>query len=797
MPEGEAVTGLVEREAELELLTQTLAGTRGGFGRAALFEAGAGLGKSRLVAAAADLAAATGMEVLMARGRELERGFPFGLATALLEHHWDGPQSDAVAALVADRRGWTASPVTESDPDDIVGQTYAAIHGLFGLVRSLSAGTGAPALAVIVDDVHHADSLSLRFLAYLGARISDLRVAVILTAGTNFPAVDERALSALRDAAGDAVLRPRALTAAGVGSVVRSRVPGADDALCEICATLTQGNPLFLTELLDELSRAGASVAAPKVQLVRDLTPDSWRRIVSSRLARLGPEAAAVAQALSVVGDGASIAHIAAVADLDVRSASRAADRLAETSLLAPEAPLSFVHPLLAAAIRGTVHGHRRAETELRAAAFGDRLGSAATADAASLSPMTGAPAPSQRVAIAQMAIASSLRAEPRTRVVNLALLAWHESLLDREPIDPSIPALLAAVLLAYDELELCLEIAERSRSATNLTRTPAAEAAAAYSRSWALYHQGRVRAALAAGRAAVATGSAPQQPAAHGALGAVAASLLELGRLDDAAGALSMLRTPEEVKPIDLPVLLDVRAQLQLAQSRPAAALQDALEAGRLAGTSHPGILAWRSTAALCHLSAGRAADAKRLAREELELARAADVTRVVIRDLRILARTTQNDQRLRWLEEGVDLGRSSPPRLEYARALVDLGSVLRRANRRADARKALIEAIELCGRLQAGPLAARAQEEFAATGPPPRPAADGLAALTPSERRIAVLAASGRTTRQIAAELYVTTKTVEFHLRHVYGKLGIPSTRAELTRAVREELSAPVELS
>ncbi len=55
-------------------------------------------------------------------------------------------------------------------------------------------------------------------------------------------------------------------------------------------------------------------------------------------------------------------------------------------------------------------------------------------------------------------------------------------------------------------------------------------------------------------------------------------------------------------------------------------------------------------------------------------------------------------------------------------------------------------------------------------------------MEALTPSERRVALLAAQGRTTRQIAAELFVTPKTVEFHLRHVYRKLGVPSTRADL---------------
>ena len=177
MPEGQIGTGLVEREAELDLIAQTLVGVSGGIGRLVLFEADTGLGKSRLSAAAADLAEVTGIGVLKARGRELERDFPFGVATSLLERHLAGLHGDGVAALLTDHHNWRTPTGAGADRDEIVCETYRAIHGLFGLVRSLSVATGAPALAVIVDDVHYADPLSLRFLAYLAARISDLRVA--------------------------------------------------------------------------------------------------------------------------------------------------------------------------------------------------------------------------------------------------------------------------------------------------------------------------------------------------------------------------------------------------------------------------------------------------------------------------------------------------------------------------------------------------------------------------------------------------------------------------------------------
>ena len=94
-------------------------------------------------------------------------------------------------------------------------------------------------------------------------------------------------------------------------------------------------------------------------------------------------------------------------------------------------------------------------------------------------------------------------------------------------------------------------------------------------------------------------------------------------------------------------------------------------------------------------------------------------------------------------------------------------------------------------CG---ARPLAGRAHAELAAAGGRPRrERRHGLDALTPSELRVARLAADGQTNRQIAHGLYVTLKTVETHLAHVYAKLGI-SRRGELPAALAgENLGVP----
>jgi DNA-binding NarL/FixJ family response regulator len=115
-----------------------------------------------------------------------------------------------------------------------------------------------------------------------------------------------------------------------------------------------------------------------------------------------------------------------------------------------------------------------------------------------------------------------------------------------------------------------------------------------------------------------------------------------------------------------------------------------------------------------------------------------------------------------------------------------VELGAVLRRAGRRTEARAPLAEGLDLAARGAAQPLAGRARQELVAAGARPRRQMRfGVEALTPSERRVAELAAVGWTNRQIAQELYVTLKTVEGHLAQAYAKLAI-SGRGQLAETL-----------
>ena len=205
-------------------------------------------------------------------------------------------------------------------------------------------------------------------------------------------------------------------------------------------------------------------------------------------------------------------------------------------------------------------------------------------------------------------------------------------------------------------------------------------------------------------------------------------------------------------------------------------------------------GYLHARSGAAQAWLLLGDRDRARALAEAELADARVCGGRRALGIALRVAGLATGGADGLERLSESAGVLRESPAVLERAKSIAELGAALRRAGQRAAARPLLAEALDLAAGCGARPLASRAHAELAAAGGRPRrERRHGLDALTPSELRVARLAADGQTNRQIAHGLYVTLKTVETHLAHVYAKLGI-SHRGELPAALAgENLGVP----
>ena len=132
------------------------------------------------------------------------------------------------------------------------------------------------------------------------------------------------------------------------------------------------------------------------------------------------------------------------------------------------------------------------------------------------------------------------------------------------------------------------------------------------------------------------------------------------------------------------------------------------------------------------------------------------------------------------------LELHAQTPDVFETARTRLAFGARLRRARQRVRAREELRSALELFDALGAVPWADQAGAELAASGETARRRdASTLDDLTPQELQIARLLAGGKTTREAAAAVFLSPKTIEYHLRNVYRKLGIRS-RDELARAL-----------
>jgi DNA-binding CsgD family transcriptional regulator len=307
-----------------------------------------------------------------------------------------------------------------------------------------------------------------------------------------------------------------------------------------------------------------------------------------------------------------------------------------------------------------------------------------------------------------------------------------------------------------------------------------------------ALHHLrlGNLADAEADARVALETG--PRLPGLHAAvaLAALLETLAERAEFAAAEAADKRYRLAEQF-PTTMQAgwLIAGRGRLRLAERRPSAALDDLLAAGDLfAGLriSTPSIAPWRSDAALAHLALGAHAEARALAAEEVTLAQAFKGPRTLGVALRAAGLTDGGRRGIELLRQAVRALEGSGARLEHARAMADLGAALRRAGQRAESRDVLRVALDLAHRCGATALTERTRTELlAAGGRPRRPVISGLDSMTPSERRVAQLAADGLSNREIAQNLFVTTRTVEGHLTHAYQKLAITS-REQLPAAL-----------
>ena len=305
-------------------------------------------------------------------------------------------------------------------------------------------------------------------------------------------------------------------------------------------------------------------------------------------------------------------------------------------------------------------------------------------------------------------------------------------------------------------------------------------------------YRRGRLADAEADARAAL--NLAPDVHGSQGFLSAAMGSLvyasLDRGTADEELERMTDAFLHEQAAD-SLPYshAIHARACLRVAAGDLHRGLQELLATGRRElewNALNPAITPWRSSASLVHARLGDLEEARRLAAEEVALARTFGAPRalgVALRAAGIVSDGTEGEKLLR---EAVEVLGDSYGVLELARALIDLGATVRLRGALVEARSLLSSGLEIAMACGAAALVARAREELRAAGARPRRSAvSGVGALTPSERRVAGMAAEGMINREIAEALFVSEKTVETHLGNTFAKLKVRS-RTELSGAL-----------
>jgi hypothetical protein len=178
-PAGMAM--LLERDAELRLIERVLERAQGGNGSVVLVEAQAGVGKTELLRTAGSLGDSAGLRVLRGRGSELDRPFGFGIVRQLLERCVRESPDVLSGGAEPAAAVFTATP-GQSTPEDGL---FAHLHALHWLAANLAA---REPLVLLADDLHWANTASLRWLVFLAERVEDLPLLLVCATRPPSPA---------------------------------------------------------------------------------------------------------------------------------------------------------------------------------------------------------------------------------------------------------------------------------------------------------------------------------------------------------------------------------------------------------------------------------------------------------------------------------------------------------------------------------------------------------------------------------------------------------------------------------
>lgn len=621
-----------------------------------------------------------------------------------------------------------------------------------------------------------------------GPRAEELRVALEVAGAQRYVVPRDHASSSHPDRAAAASIGGVA-SADGPAPVGSASEDSGHGALVPTALRLAAATPSGDARLAERFADAAAqadALGAPELAIVL------WRRALAERadapprhrlLVDLG-------QALDRAGDGGADELLSEAANAARDDAERGEAVVARAAGMAARGEPAAAVSLLVDARSGCRDSQTRALLDAEYARIGRVVLPERTAALEVAERLLSSERPrssAERRLFAEMALEAVSGAEPGRRVVVARATAALDGgrLLAEETADG-----LGWFWSAY-----ALHLAEENRAAFSVLDDAVAEAQQRGSlagfvqaialRSGPRFHLGDLREAAADCELALAAGAG-----AHEAwLPAVRSSLMQLrAAMGDLEGAQRVAAEQELAHAATGPTMLFRygRAVMEATAGDSDAALAQLSAAGEemaLGVGTNPAMMPWRALTArlLATRDAGDdRARARTLADEELELARRFGARGTIAIAEHAVAWAGEPELRIERLRGAVATHADGERACEQIETLIDLGRELHAAGYPHDARDPLREALHLSHERGAGGLAERARSALvAAGGRPRRPAMRGTAALTPSELRVARIAVDGASNREIAEQLFVTVKTVEWHLHGAYRKLGVAGRR------------------
>lgn len=403
---------------------------------------------------------------------------------------------------------------------------------------------------------------------------------------------------------------------------------------------------------------------------------------------------------------------------------------------------------------------------------------------------------PAERALLCQVLFARTLAGDPHGETTALAERIWsHGRLLAEETADSEALWHVVGSLNWCDAYALADRILDEALADARRRGSALAYARGCYARAWPRYWTGRLSDAIADAQSAIDIWRGGMENYLPAAVYWLVVALLEQDQPAAAERALEQAGPHERWANSAMEIfLLGARGRIAAHRGRLRDALDAHLACGQLAThmrAVNPTLLPWRSDAALVAAHTDDREQARELAGEELRLAERFGAPRALGAAQRAAGLIEGGQPGHDLLTRAVRTLEDSGATLELARALIDLGAATRRSGQRAAARPHLTRGHELARRAGAVVLARAAETELRAAGARTRPhTRSGPDALTPSEQRIAQLAATGRSNREIANALFITVKGVEWHLHQAYGKLDI-ANRHQLPSALTPDPS------